>query len=63
MDTPRCGGRTARPRTKPWLRRLRRAIGLLVAALLVAVLLLVLARALLHHTLAGARWDAVELGR
>jgi hypothetical protein len=64
MDPHRCGDRAgAAPQAKRWLRRLRRATAIVVAALLVAVLLLVLARALVHYTLAGSRWDAVEMGR
>jgi hypothetical protein len=47
----------------PWARWLRRALLAIAAAVIAVIILFALARVVLHHTLAGANWDVINLGR
>ena len=46
-----------------WARWLRRALLAIAAAAIAVLILFALARVVLHHTLAGANWDVINLGR
>jgi hypothetical protein len=51
----------AQPR--PGARWWRRALLAIAAAAIALLILFAAARAVLHHTLAGANWDVIDLGR
>jgi hypothetical protein len=48
-----------RPRARWW----RRALLAIAAAGIAVLILFAAARVVLHHTLAGANWEVIDLGR
>ncbi len=64
MDTEtRPERRIAAARPNRWTRWLCRLLLAIVAAAIAVALLFAAARLVLHHTLAGANWDVINLGR
>jgi len=64
MDTEtRPERRTVASKTRRPARWLVRALLAIVAAAIAVLILFGAARVVLHHTLAGANWDVINLGR
>jgi len=64
MDTEtRPERQTAASKPRRLARWLVRALLMLAAAAIAVVILFAAARVVLHHSLAGANWDVIDLGR